>query len=151
MDAYVVIGGPKSLKSSVIRCLTGCRICGPREFKMVGGAVRNTYVQISSLQEGRPGMTARQFVSRVTRYKTAAVILTLRVRAHRAHPDADSYLAHFINVAGWRIAGVALLNENTNTLLTPLPRGIVSVYTFTPSAPVVNQLAAQVRKKFRWI
>lgn len=54
MDAYIVIGGADSFKSSTVRSLTGCRVRGVREL-VHGGIVMDTFVQISSLQEkGHP-------------------------------------------------------------------------------------------------
>ena len=149
MDAYVVIGDANSFKSSTVRALTGCRVRGPREL-VQRGVVMNTFVQLSSLQEGSNWKPPKEFIRDVRRSGANSVIVPLRGLQHRRRPDANDYLAEFIK-AGWNIKGVALLHCPNFNLMAPVPHA--ARFSF-PSGGTphyyANELAAKVRKKFRW-
>ncbi|BAP28120.1 hypothetical protein MAFF211471_03810 [Ralstonia solanacearum] len=150
MDAYIVIGGADSFKSSTVRSLTGCRVRGVREL-VHGGIVMDTFVQISSLQEKRPSIAPLDFIKEVRKSGARSVILPLRALAIKPKPDANSYIREFVKY-GWNIKGVAILNSPNFQLTVPLPAN--SVFRYPPGINPLyyaNQLASQVRKDFGWL
>jgi hypothetical protein len=74
MDMYVLIGEQHAGKSSVTRCLTGCRKNGIRGIVTPLGNM-DVHVELSSLQE--KGKTAAAFVSEVDP-SCDAVLVSLR-------------------------------------------------------------------------
>lgn len=149
MDAYVVIGDANSFKSSTVRALTGCRIRGVREL-VQRGVVMNTFVQLSSLQEGSNWKSPKDFVREVRQSRANSVIVALRGLQHRRRPDANVYLDEFVR-AGWNIKGVALLHCPSFNLTASVPPG--ALFRFPSGGQphyYANELAARVRKKFGW-
>lgn len=151
MDAYVIIGDANSFKSSTVRSLTGCRVRGVREILHPGGGVVETFVQISSLQEGNNPITSNAFIQEVGQSGAKAVIFPLRALMHRGRADANSYIQDFIN-SGWQVIRVAVLHSPGFTLTVPLSPGVVDSYPagLTPRY-YANELASQVRQNFGWV
>ena len=149
MDAYVVIGDANSFKSSTVRALTGCRVRGLREL-VQGGVVMNTFVQLSSLQEGSNWKPPKDFVREVRQSRAKSVIVPLRGLSHRGRPDANIYLDAFVN-AGWNIKGIALLHCPKFSLVAAVPHAALCPFP-SRGAPhhYANELAAQVRTTFGW-
>lgn len=150
MDAYVLIGGQHSYKSSVIRSLSGSRVSGVRQYVLLSNKLINVYVHLLSLQEG-VGITPVEFVKRVQSENAAAVLFALRPAKRATFPDADSYLQFFIS-SGWIIRKVAVLNATANPLhITKLHNNYLKLFPFGPQAITVNSLAADVRSHFGWV
>ena len=147
MDAYVLIGNPKTRKSSVLRCLTGCANRSLRDIQTAGGGpVLRVYARIGGLQQ--TGTSAEAFVREVAAKRCSAVAFCLSPLADptdpESLPDAASYLAH-LQDAGWRLKALALLGQNPCGL-----RGAaLRQFPLAPTDPV-NVTAQQVRAHFGW-
>jgi len=150
MDAYVVIGGQHSYKSSAIRSLSGSRVSGVRPYVLLPNSVTNVYVHLSSLQEGA-GILPADFVNRVNATHAKAALFALRPNQRGAFPDADAYLQHFI-ASGWTIRKVAALNSTVSPLhTTKLGKACLQLFHLGPQPIAVNRLAADVRSHFSWL
>ncbi len=149
MDAYIVIGDANSFKSSTVRALTGCRVRGVRAL-VQRGVVMQTYVQLSSLQEGNRFLKPLDFIREVRKSGANAAIFPLRALRHRGRPDANEYLHEFVK-AGWNIKGVAVLYSPDFQLTVPLSRA--SVFDLPSEGDphyYANVLASKIRTKFKW-
>lgn len=150
MDAYIVIGGQHSYKSSVIRSLSGSRVSGVRPYVLLPNTVTNVYVHLSSLQEGA-GILPSDFVNRVNATRVKAALFALRPNRRGAFPDADAYLQYFIG-KGWTIHKVAVLNSTVNPLrAVNLGIACLQLFPLGPQPVAVNRLAAGVRSHFSWL
>lgn len=144
MDAYVIIGGPNTRKSSVTRSLTGCFNRNVRNILLQNGTQIQIYARVSSLQES--GTTAQDFIAEVNQTQCQSVVFCLWPTSSpskpTAYPDATAYLSAF-NAAGWNIIKVAVLGN------TP------AIYPNQASCPnsqtdAINQTALAVRCHFGW-
>lgn len=150
MDAYVLIGGQHSYKSSVIRSLSGSRVSGVRPYVLLPDKLTNVDVHLSSLQEN-PGIMPAEFVKRVQASNAAAVLFALRPTKRATFPDADAYLQFFIS-RGWTISKVAVLNATASPLnTTKLGNNCLKLFPFGHQRIAVNRLAADVRSHFGWV
>lgn len=150
MDAYVVIGGKRSYKSSTIRSLSGSRIFGVRPYAIPPKKITPVFVYLSSLQEG-DGIQPADFERLVKATDATACLFPLHPQGRGKFPDADAYLKYFIG-KGWRIRRVAILNSTTSPLhTTALAPGSVRLFPPGPPPIAVNQLAADVRSHFGWL
>lgn len=135
---WAVIGNTNTHKTSTIRALTGVR--GVEESWHVqynpGGNV-TTYVHPPGLQEIR--VSPKRFVEKVNKAGARRVIVALRHKASRGHPNAVDYLV-FFRREGWDIAGHAVLGAGA--LLRGFGKGIpIAKAKDTPS----NGIAARLR------
>ena len=150
MDAYVVIGGQHSYKSSVIRSLSGSRVSGVRPYVILPNKLTNVYIHLSSLQEG-VGISPQDFVKKVNATKAAAVLFALRPNKKGKFPDADAYL-HYLISKGWVIRKVAALNTTVSPLrTTSLISACLQLFPLGQQPVAVNWLAANVRSHFGWL
>ena len=147
MDAYIVIGNPKTRKSSLVRCLTCCFNRSLRDIQPVGGrAVLRLYARVGSLQDTRT--RPEDFVTEAARSRCSAVLFCL-APSHNPqqadlYPDALGYLAHF-EAAGWRLRSIAVLGQNAGGVRSPLLRQ----FPLATTAPI-NVTAQAVRAHFGW-
>jgi hypothetical protein len=85
--------------------------------------------------------------------KCDAVLFSLwphRRGGRNERPDADTYLRHFIDEAGWNIVKVACLGDSAKGITTQFPEGVSkSVPSVDPTQ--VNDVAGQVREHFGWV
>jgi len=144
MDIYVLIGKQHAGKSSLTRCLSGCRVNGKRLIA-IGSRDVEVYVKLSSLQEKK--ISAAQFVSEVDR-SCKAVLVSLRPRARRG--DADDYLREFSRQKGWKVLHVACLGVPASTVSITLPGASIHELETVSETMPINRLAAEVRDRFGW-
>lgn len=146
MDAYVIIGGPNTRKSSVTRSLTGCFNRSVRNILLNNGAQIQIYARVSSLQESKT--TAQDFISEVHQSGCQFVVFCLWSQPNPAdpvqYPDASSYLAAFIS-AGWNIVKTAVLGQGQAS--SPYPQ-----QSFSPNSQTdpINLTSQAVRSHFGW-
>ena len=156
MDAYVIVGENDSGKSSVTRCLTGSGSgkIRTRPIAKCGDTIINVYVHLSSLQEDYKRIkNPADFVSQVSRENCDAVLFSLWPHGRgggNRRPDADTYLRHFVDVAGWNIVRVACLGIPVDRITTLLANGTIRTFPTVEPTPV-NDVAAQVRCYFNWL
>ncbi len=145
MDAYVIIGGANTRKSSVTRSLTGCFNRNIRNILLRNGTVIKIYARVSSLQESQT--TAHDFILEVSQTQCQSVIFCLWPSFNpsnpSAFPDATKYL-HEFNMAGWNIIKVAVLGN------TP---AIYNNQCRLPNSQTdpINKTAQDVRVHFGWV
>ena len=135
IDAWTVIGGPNTRKSSSIRALTGVRQIERKwNVAYIAHGDAATYVLPQGLQEIR--VLPPDFIQRVNAAGVRYVIVALRYGRVGRHPDAAGYLAAF-RAANWNIAGHVVLGA------AALPGGFS-----IPNAPAMpsNEVAAQLRQ-----
>lgn len=144
MDAYIIIGGPNTRKSSVTRSLTGCFNRSVRNILLQNGAQIQIYARVSSLQESET--TAQDFIVEVNQTDCQFVVFCLWPMPNSsnpiAYPDAATYLSAF-SAAGWNIVKVAVLGQGQaaypNQALFP-----------NSQTDPINQTAQAVRLHFGW-
>jgi hypothetical protein len=146
----------------VTRCLTGSGSgkIRTRPIATRSGTTINVYVHLSSLQEDYKRIkTPADFVRQVSRENCDAVLFSLWPRGRRGHnkrPDADVYLRHFVDEAGWNIVKVACLGNSATKITTSFPEGVIKPFSeVTPpktKPPMTsNTVAAKVREHFDWV
>ncbi|MCX9114832.1 hypothetical protein OKS80_18195 [Aeromonas veronii] len=144
MDAYVIIGGPNTRKSSVTRSLTGCFNRSVRNILLQNGTQIQIYARVSSLQESET--TAQDFIAEVNKTQCQSVVFCLWPTSNPcnpiAYPDATAYLAAF-NTAGWNIVNVAVLGNTPAIYPNQMP------FLNSQTNPI-NQTAQAVRVHFGW-
>ena len=146
MDAYVIIGGPNTRKSSVTRSLTGCFNRNVRNILLNNGEIIKIYARVSALQESKT--TAQDFIAEVNQSGCQSVIFCLCPQPNPTdptkYPDASTYVSTF-RAAGWNIVRAAVLGQGRPSLLCPQQ-------AFLPNSQVdpINQTAQAVRLHFGW-
>jgi hypothetical protein len=146
MDVYVLIGKENSGKSSVTRCLTGCRRNGPRVIATSAGSLK-VHVELSSLQEKRK--TAAALISSVDP-TCDAVLLSLRPTGGPVYGGANTYLQQLQRRRGWRIYRVVLLDLPVASITTPLAGNMIALVHGMPHV-LPNVIARQIRTRFGWV
>jgi len=145
MNLYLLVGGPRTRKSSCSRALTGIGRA-PRvvTVRMTSGD-REVFVFTGGLQEAE--WTAQKLINEVAKHRCSDVLVALRVRARRGaaaqFPDATKYIARF-RAAGWRVSGLALLGA------TALPRHPQALPLPTSAVDPVNYTASRIRRAWQW-
>lgn len=137
---YIVLGKSNSHKSSVIRCLSGCRDSrGGWEIAMTK-STEKFYVSITSPQERNGvGINPKDFVTMLLNLKEEHILLALQSTSSSSQPNGDAYLDAFIK-AGFDIQIVACFDSSANTLSLP-----IQVINDTASNPS-NATASDLRK-----
>ncbi|MEM0996911.1 MAG: hypothetical protein AAGN35_07525 [Bacteroidota bacterium] len=150
MNAYVMIGGSNTRKSSICRALTGCFNRNIREIRTLSGDNLRLYVRVSSLQESRT--TPAEYVDEVNEKAVRNVLFSLWPQSQlddpASFPDAQTYLDDFL-ARGWHVAAIAVLGQSTIPLTNPSLRQTAAAFPNTFIDPI-NVSAAQVRKFFAW-
>lgn len=145
MDAYVIIGGPNTRKSSVTRSLTGCFNRNVRNILLLNGTQIQIYARVSSLQESET--TANDFIAEVNQQQCQSVIFCLWTTPNpsnpTAYPDATAYLSSF-NAAGWNIIRVAVFGN------APTSYPNQALFPNSQTDPI-NLTAQAVRLHFGWL
>jgi energy-coupling factor transporter ATP-binding protein EcfA2 len=161
MDAYVIIGENDSGKSSVTRCLTGSGSGKIRTRPIAKGSdtTIDVYVHLSSLQEDYKRIKdPADFVRQVNQEECDAVLFSLWPHCRgggNKRPDADAYLRHFVDVAGWKIVKVACLGDSASSI-NVVPKSVIDSFPKVtppqakPPMPA-NKVAARVREHFGWV
>lgn len=144
MDAYVIIGGPNTRKSSVTRSLTGCYNRNVRDILLQNGTQIQIYARVSSLQESKT--KAQDFIAEVNQNQCQSVVFCLWPTSNPsspiAYPDATAYLSDF-KTAGRNIINVAVLGN------TPAIYPNQASFPNSQTNPI-NQTAQAVRVHFGW-
>lgn len=141
VDVLAVIGEAHTHKTSSIRALTGVRQIEPAwNVSYIAHGDGVTYVHPPGLQE--IDVSPEAFIRKVNKKVKAAgvryVIVALRNRGVRGHPDAAGYLDAFQN-ANWNVAGPAFLSAAASPGGFSIPEA-----GKLPS----NEVAARLRKKW---
>jgi hypothetical protein len=152
MDVYVLVGEGKTGKSSITRSLTGSARNGVRLIATVTINIL-IYVHLVSLQEDVKKITPTDFENEIgeqaEKESFDAILVSLRLYARSACPEADAYLEHFSSL-GWNIVRVACFDFPVSSITTPLPNGTVRSFPHIGNTSV-NELAADVRAFFGWV
>ena len=144
MEAYVIIGGPNTRKSSVTRSLTGCFNRNKRNILLQNGNKIQIYARVSSLQESET--TAQDFIAEVNQTQCQHVVFCLWPTSNpsnpTAYPNASAYLSAF-NALDWNITKVAVLGNTPAIYQNQAP------FPNSQTDPI-NQTAQAVRVHFAW-
>jgi hypothetical protein len=145
--AYVLIGGSRTRKSTLLRCLTGCFNRSVRDIDTTRGQSLKLYVRVSALQESRT--EARDLIAEVARSRCEHVLFSLWPQSNpvdpQRYPDAHAYLEDF-QAQGWRFDKVAVLGAD------PIRPRVGGEVVRLPNVlhQAVNTTAQQLRQHFDW-
>lgn len=146
IHAYILIGGPHTRKSTVLRCLTGCFNRSVRDIELQRGAALKLYARVAALQASRT--TVAEFIDEVQRSRCNATAFALLPDASpldpQRLPDAEAYLAAF-QAAGWQLDKLAVLGAHPVQ-----PKGLAVLRCPNVLHQPVNSTAQQVRQHFGW-
>ncbi len=142
MFAYVVIGGPSTRKSSIIRSLVGCHNRTTRDVLFSNGKKNKVYVRVSSLQE--TSTSAQEFITETTRSGCDVVLFPLWLQAKAPFPDAADYL-NILSAAGWSLVKIAVLGPTSSPTSFP-NQAFFPNSTCNPN----NETARDIRLHFQW-
>ncbi|MBQ0958255.1 hypothetical protein KAK06_04740 [Ideonella sp. 4Y11] len=149
LTAYVLIGSPRTRKSTLLRCLTGCYSRNLRDIELASGQTVRLYARVSALQDTRT--TPQDFIAEVQRQRCTHAAFILSPQGSpldpQGLPDAQAYLDAF-GRAGWRIERVAVLGADPVKPQVPA-RGAVARFPNVLHQPV-NASAALLRQHFGW-
>jgi hypothetical protein len=146
MNAYLLIGGNHTRKSTLLRCLTGCFNRSVRDIELLRGGSVKLYARVAALQASRtePG----EFIAEVAATRCSDVALVLWPEANpldaKRYPDAAGYIAAF-QAAGWKIAKVAVVGAHPLALKLPG----VARFSNVLHQPI-NTSAQLIRSHFGW-
>ena len=150
LHAYVLIGSPRTRKSTLLRCLTGCYSRNLRDIELQsGGQVLRLYARVSALQDSRT--EPADFIAEAQRSRCTHAAFILSPQSNpldpRRYPDAQAYLDAFA-AAGWHFDKLAVLGADP---IRPrvARRDAVARFPNVLHQPV-NTTAAQVRQHFGW-
>jgi hypothetical protein len=146
MNAYLLIGGAHTRKSTLLRCLTGCFNRSVRDIELLNGRSVRLYARVAALQALRT--EPAEFIAEVAATRCSDVALVLWPEAHphdaRRCPDALGYIAAF-QAAGWKIAKVAVVGAHPLALKLPGLARFPSVLH-----QPINASAQLIRAHFGW-
>jgi hypothetical protein len=149
LHAYVLIGSPRTRKSTLLRCLTGCYSRNLRDIELAHGPAVRLYARVSALQDSRT--SPDEFLAEVGRQRCTHVAFILSPQSSpldpQRLPDAQAYLDH-LERAGWQVERIAILGADP---IRPrvARRDAVARFPNVLHQPV-NTSAAQVRQHFGW-
>jgi hypothetical protein len=149
LHAYVLIGSPRTRKSTLLRCLTGCYSRNLRDIETHHGQVLKLYARVSALQDSRT--EPADFIAEVQRSRCSHAAFILSPHSNpldsKRFPDAQAYLDAF-EAAGWQFDKIAILGADP---IRPrvTHRDAVARFPNVLHQPV-NTTAAQVRQHFGW-
>jgi hypothetical protein len=146
MNAYLLIGGANTRKSTLLRCLTGCFNRSVRDIELLRGDSLKLYARVAALQASRT--EPAQFIAEVAATRCNAVALVLWPEANPLDaqhcPDAKTYIEAF-QAAGWKIVKVAVLGAHPLALKLPG----VARFSNVLNQPI-NASAHLIRTHFGW-
>lgn len=155
-NLHIIVGGPNTRKSSMLRSLTG--VSGGRNANqnmavaLLNGQVITVFCTTSALQESLNPMLPNAFINYVNQMNPIPtnVAITLRANQRGAYPGFFNYLQAF-QQANWPIVNIALLGAAANAT-NPLPVAVngVAQVPNSQNSPT-NQTAAQVRTVWGWV
>jgi hypothetical protein len=156
--AHVIIGAPDTRKSSLMRCLTGVRISGVLEIRLVSGRQIDVYCRPGSLQEGNAPLSPADFISMIGAMTPipSDLLIALRVAPRiwkgTLLPGAAGYLSAFRAQPGWTVRSVALLGTGASVLATggALPAATRLATAPASAANPANETASTVRSAWGW-
>ena len=137
---FIVMGKSNSRKSSVIRCLSGCRDSkGNWNIATRNSKKDKFFVNITSPQEKNGvGISPEEFVELLKNVKDENVLTALQSKSSSNQPNGEAYLQALIN-AGFDIQPLILFDDTVNT------QGLnAHIIVNSPSKPC-NQTAAEIR------
>ena len=136
---FIIIGKPNSHKSSVMRCLTGCRDKKNNwKLSMIGGD-EIFYIKTSSPQEqSRLGITPQQMVDFLLLLKESNIMLALQSNSVSLQPNGNIYLREFIK-AGFDIQDIVSFDEHAEL-------ENLKYHFFDTNTETSNATASKVRK-----
>ncbi len=142
---YIVLGKSNNRKSSVIRCLSGCRDSRGNWKIAMAKSPETFFVSITSPQERNGvGTNPKDFVKMLLNLKEDHILLALQSTSSSSQPNGDAYLDTFIK-AGFDIQIIACFDSSANTL--SLPKKIIKNTASTPS----NAIASELRQLWEMI
>ena len=146
VNAYLIIGGAHTRKSTLLRCLTGCFNRSTRDIELLRGGTVRLYARVSALQESRT--SPQDFIEEVQRSRCREVAFLLWPEANpldpKRLPDALAYIAAF-QAAGWTFAKTAVLGAHP--IHPHLPE--LSRFPEVLNQPI-NATAHRIRAHFGW-
>lgn len=154
-NVYVILGEANMRKSSTMRCLSGVDRKNVYKIQHANGNIRDTFVQITSLQEA--DCTESEFVTYVTQnvkkpYEDIFICLRINNLIHpktkRQLNRAEDYINHFKNIK-WNIVAIVDFQDANNTVQLG---NITSTLTLTDThKDPANYTASIVKNHFNWI
>jgi hypothetical protein len=150
ISAYVLIGSPRTRKSTLLRCLTGCYSRNVRDIASADGTPLRLYARVSALQDTRT--SPADFIAEVQRSRCAHTAFILAPHASpldaQRLPDAQAYLDAF-EAAGWHIEKLAVLGADP---IQPRVRQRDQVLRVPDVLhQPVNASAQRLRRHFGWV
>jgi hypothetical protein len=147
MDLYLIVGNPKTRKSSLVRSLSGCFNRSVRDIALVSGREPlKLFARAGSLQETKT--RPEDLVIEVEAVRCNAVLCCVSPNAHLAsptlYPSAAAYFDYFV-AQGWRVRGIAALGQNNGGLRS----AALKQYPQSGVVPI-NVTASAVRMHFGW-
>jgi len=145
---FVILGESRSRKSTTIRALTGAFQRGPWQVATQDGNV-NIFAQISALQEAN--ISPEEFVQTINATENGPdVLVTLRLRASRANPDAFGYIERF-EQEGWDVVAIVLLGRAPQESSNRLSEISHEFFAIPDSIELPsNWIAHQIRERWGW-
>ena len=147
MDVYLLVGNPRTRKSSLIRSLSGCFNRNVRDIQTLSGRTPiRLYARAGSAQDSRK--TPEDLMAEAKDTRCTAMLCGLQSSADlgkpELYPDALSYVERF-KAAGWTVRAIAVLGQNAGGL-----RGAnLRQFPMAPTLPI-NVTASEVRAFFGW-
>lgn len=154
-NVYVILGEANMKKSSTMRCLSGVDRKNVYKIQHTSGDIRDTFVRITSLQEG--DCTESEFITYVTEKLKKPyddIFISLRInglihpKSKRKLNRAEDYINYFKNI-GWNIVRIIDFQDGNN---------IISIGNISTSQTLINThkdpanyTASIVRNHFNWI
>lgn len=149
IHAYLLIGSPRTRKSTLLRCLTGCYSRNVRDIELSNGHAVKLYARVSALQDSRT--SPDDFIAEVQRSRCEHVAFILSPQGSPIDPQrlpgAQTYL-HTLEAAGWQFEKVAVLGADP---IRPVLRHRTEVLRLSNVLhQPVNASAQQLRQHFGW-
>lgn len=149
VHAYVLIGSPRTRKSTLLRCLTGCYSRNVRDIERQDGQAIRLYARVTALQDSRT--SPEDFIAEAQRSRCQHLAFILSPQASpldpQRLPDAQGYIRAF-EAAGWQFEKVAVLGADP--IRPQLSRRTEVLRLSNVLHQPVNASAAQLRQHFGW-
>jgi hypothetical protein len=146
MNAYLLIGGANTRKSTLLRCLTGCFNRSVRDIELLRGGSVRLYARVAALQASRT--EPAEFIAEVAATRCNAVALVLWPEANpldaKRYPGAQGYV-DALQAAGWKIVKVAAVGAHPLALKLP---GLARFPNVLHQP--INSSAQLIRTHFGW-
>ena len=137
---FIVVGKSNSRKSSVIRCLSGCRDSKDNwNIATQNSKEDKFFVNVTSPQEKNGvGISPKEFVELLKKAKSENVLTALQSKSSSGQPNGEEYLKALIN-ADFDIQPLIVFDDTVNT------QGLNAHMIVGSATNPCNQTAAQIK------